>query len=45
VPTWTADHIKPHRGDLQLFMDPANHRPVCQRCNSKLSVREQGGFR
>ena len=45
VPTWTADHIKPHRGNLQLFMDPTNHRPVCQRCNSKLSVREQGGFR
>jgi hypothetical protein len=23
VPTWTADHIKSHRGDLQLFMDRA----------------------
>jgi 5-methylcytosine-specific restriction protein A len=41
VPTWTADHIVPHRGDWNLFTDPSNHRPVCRHCNSRLARTEQ----
>ena len=27
-------HIKPHKGDLTLFNDPANLESVCWRCHS-----------
>lgn len=29
-----VDHMTPHRGDLQLFLDPLNLRPLCQSCHS-----------
>lgn len=25
-----VDHIRPHKGDPELFWDPANHRAVCK---------------
>jgi 5-methylcytosine-specific restriction endonuclease McrA len=46
TPTEVTDHIKPHRGDLQLFWDPTNHAPRCKRCHDrKTSTVDGGGVR
>lgn len=29
-----VDHIKPHRGCMQLFWNPANHQSACDHCHS-----------
>lgn len=36
-----VDHIKPHRGDWQLFTDPANHQSLCKRHHDQKTAREQ----
>lgn len=28
-----ADHIKPHKGNIDLFFDEANVRCICKRCH------------
>lgn len=44
TPTFAVDHIIPHRGDPELFWDPANHQPLCKRHHDQKTVREDGGF-
>lgn len=39
-----VDHITPHRGDLKLFWDRKQWRPLCARCHSRKTAREDGGF-
>lgn len=39
-----TDHIKPHKGDLELFRDPENHQSLCKRCHDSKTRREDGGF-
>jgi 5-methylcytosine-specific restriction protein A len=39
-----VDHIKPHRGDQELFWDPTNHQPLCERCHNRKTVEFDGGF-
>jgi len=34
-----VDHIKPHRGDKQLFWDESNWQPLCKRCHDKKTRR------
>lgn len=36
-----VDHIKPHRGDWQLFIAPANHQSLCKRHHDQKTAREQ----
>lgn len=35
-----VDHIKPHRGDEQLFWDRANWQPLCKPCHDKKTLTE-----
>lgn len=35
-----VDHIKPHKGDWQLFIDPANHQSLCEHCHNRKTARE-----
>lgn len=35
-----VDHIKPHRGDLQLFTDPENLQSLCHSCHSRKTRAE-----
>lgn len=36
-----ADHIKPFRGDWALFVDPANHQSLCERCHNRKTALER----
>lgn len=35
-----VDHIKPHRGNWKLFVDPANHQSLCHACHSRKTMEE-----
>lgn len=35
-----VDHIKPHRGDLDLFWDDDNHQPLCKPCHDRKTSEE-----
>ena len=35
-----VDHIKPHRGDRDLFWDMSNWQALCHSCHSKKTARE-----
>ncbi|MCR4627374.1 MAG: HNH endonuclease [Treponema sp.] len=39
-----VDHIIPHRGDLTLFWDENNWQPMCQRCHSRKTLKENNNF-
>ncbi|WP_315973999.1 HNH endonuclease signature motif containing protein [Paenibacillus melissococcoides] len=39
-----VDHIKPHKGDYNLFWDPENHQPMNKRCHDRKTAKEDGGF-
>ena len=36
-----VDHITPHRGDWQRFIDPANHQSLCKHCHDRKTALEQ----
>jgi len=36
-----VDHVKPHRGDWLLFVDPGNHQSLCKRCHDRKTALEQ----
>lgn len=38
-----VDHIRPHRGDWSLFIDPANHQSLCKRHHDQKTAWEQLG--
>ena len=35
VEATVVDHIVPHRGDYELFWEPANHQPLCERHHNR----------
>ena len=39
-----VDHVIPHGGDRNLFWDQSNWQPLCKKCHSKKTAREDGGF-
>ena len=43
--TAIVDHIKPHKGDWNLFWDQSNWQALCKRCHDSHKHRqEQGGL-
>ncbi|AYJ92048.1 MULTISPECIES: HNH endonuclease [Serratia] len=39
-----VDHVKPHKGDEELFHDPDNLQSLCKRCHDSVKQRmEKGG--
>lgn len=44
VAATVVDHIKPHRGDKDLFWDRTNWQPLCKRCHDIKTATEDGGF-
>lgn len=39
-----VDHIKPHRGDKELFWDSTNWQSLCKRHHDIKTATEDGGF-
>lgn len=39
-----ADHIVPHRGNLNLFYDDGNLQPLCWSCHSRKTLKENNNF-
>ena len=39
-----VDHIKPHKGDMELFWDATNWQSLCKTCHDQKTVREDGGL-
>lgn len=44
TPATVVDHIKPHRGDRQLFWDERNWQGLCKPCHDQKTATEDGGF-
>lgn len=40
VPATVVDHIKPHRGDLDLFWNEKNWQPLCKSCHDHKTMTE-----
>lgn len=40
-----ADHVRDHRGDLRLFMDPLNIRGICKPCHDAKTGSQHGSNR
>lgn len=38
-----VDHIRPHRGDRALFLDPANLQSLCTACHNRLKAQQERG--
>jgi len=36
-----VDHITPHKGDADLFFDPANLQSLCKRCHDSAKQSEE----
>ena len=39
-----VDHIRPHRGDDELFWNEFNWQSLCKACHDTKTNREDGGF-
>lgn len=39
-----VDHIKPHKGNLELFWDVHNFQALCKPCHDRKTAKEDGGF-
>ena len=37
-----TDHIVPHKGNIMLFWDRTNWEPMCWRCHSRKTAKEDG---
>ena len=35
-----VDHVKPHRGDRELFWDEGNWQPLCKKCHDRKTMTE-----
>ncbi len=40
TPATDVDHIRDHKGDWTLFIDPANLESLCHACHSRKTARE-----
>src|SRR5690242_4066281 len=43
-PSTVVDHIKPHRGNWDLFTDLNNCQGLCEHCHNVKTAKEDGGF-
>lgn len=39
-----VDHIKPHKGDMQLFWDSSNWQSLCKSHHDRKTAKEDGGY-
>ena len=36
-----VDHVQPHRGNWDLFVDPGNYQSLCKRCHDRKTAQEE----
>jgi 5-methylcytosine-specific restriction endonuclease McrA len=36
-----TDHIKPHKGNYELFWDESNWQPLCKACHDSVKAKEE----
>ncbi|TPW30330.1 HNH endonuclease, partial [Martelella alba] len=41
APAVVVDHIRPHRGNDDLFWDRANWQPLCRHCHNSAKQAEE----
>jgi len=41
TPAEIVDHIKPHKGDMELFWDKSNWQPLCKHCHDSIKAKEE----
>jgi len=45
APSQVVDHVRPHRGNRELFWDRSNWQPLCRSChNHKTATEDAAGF-
>lgn len=44
IPADTVDHIRPHKGDLNMFWDSRNWQALCRQCHNIHKQREEQGL-
>lgn len=44
VEATVVDHVRPHRGDYELFWDRSNWQALCKPCHDRKTALEDGGF-
>jgi 5-methylcytosine-specific restriction protein A len=44
VPAVLTDHVRAHKGDMELFWDTENHQSLCEECHDVKTATEDGGF-
>jgi 5-methylcytosine-specific restriction enzyme A len=41
TPATVADHVVPHRGRVEVFMDPDNLQSLCKQCHDSVKQQEE----
>jgi 5-methylcytosine-specific restriction protein A len=44
TPATVVDHIRPHRGDPNLFWDKDNWQALCKQCHDRKTAEQDGAF-
>ena len=44
-PATVVDHIKPHKGDEELFYDEGNLQGLCKSCHDRKTAKEDGRWK
>ncbi|MBO8169975.1 MAG: HNH endonuclease [Thermoanaerobacteraceae bacterium] len=44
TPATVVDHIRPHRGNPELFWDESNWQPLCKYHHDVKTAKQDGGF-
>lgn len=44
TPATVVDHIRPHKGNKDLFWDCDNWQALCKQCHDRKTATEDGGF-
>jgi 5-methylcytosine-specific restriction enzyme A len=44
VAATVVDHIRPHKGDMDVFWDQSNWQSMCKHCHDRKTATEDGGI-
>jgi 5-methylcytosine-specific restriction protein A len=44
TPATIVDHVRPHKGSIDMFYDVSNLQSLCKQCHDSKTAREDGAF-